>query len=480
MPLVVGGRVTGPSHAKAGKGCDDAFAWISFPDGAQVLAVADGAGSVTGTSAWGSWAATQYVTTESNARLLVDELSSATDEKRVEEVLRIAFLGALQNVMICGKLMGLAPESMNTTLCIAVLIPDHTYVAEIGDGIIAVMRHDRAETVLMEAKGESAATDTYFLQLLARNSHHAQWRCGDCGPTPAIALSTDGLRYQATSIKDDYAAHPGFFETLWNLLEAGKVTRTSLENWLETKTSVNDPPGDDKTLLLAIRRPVGASRGENADGVRRDCSPRPPKVTVEPAKRSATPSAPKKPSPDAPRQDSGNQGPVQTPGGAGGGQADPTLPHRHAGGEVHAADLVQEPSERQQGLYERLRDRFGLTPAKDDSSDRAMERLRGQPPQYPPSDGSRPIQPGPEPSVKGVPPQQMPSPGTATLPGETMQTRSGQDEETHPFPQSKTPARQTPPAPPTLAIEGHEQVTPPNTDQPGESCDPSTRLWGRA
>lgn len=76
IPSIVGGRVTGIKHTKAGEGCDDAFAWISFSNGAQVLAVADGAGSVTGTSAWGSWAATQFVTLEPVARSLVEELAA--------------------------------------------------------------------------------------------------------------------------------------------------------------------------------------------------------------------------------------------------------------------------------------------------------------------------------------------------------------------------------------------------------------------
>jgi hypothetical protein len=187
--------------------------------------------------------------------------------------------------------MRLSPESMNTTLCVAVLIPGHAYVAEIGDGIVAIMRGDKAETVLTEAKGESAATDTHFLQLLGRNSRHAQWRCDDFGPVPAIALSTDGLRYQATSIKEGYAAHPGFFEGLWGLLKSGKLSRTNLEEWLDKTVSQNDPPGDDKTLLLALRAPAAPSSGrETGDQVLRECSPKPPKATLPSDPRPETPS----------------------------------------------------------------------------------------------------------------------------------------------------------------------------------------------
>lgn len=289
--FIVGGRVTGPSHMKAGKGCDDAFAWISLSEDAQILAVADGAGSVTGTSAWGSWAATQFVTWEPVARSLVNELSVATDKFRASEILKLAFIGALNNVRFFGDLMGLSLKSMNTTLCVAVMIPGHTYVAQIGDGIVAIMGEDKAETVLIEPKGDSAATDTYFLQLLENNSNHEQWRFEDFGPVPAIALSTDGLRYQATSITEGYAAYPGLFEGLWTLLEAGKLSRNKLEDWLDTKASQSDPPGDDKTLLVAIRPPVLSD--PSSDGIRtvlRDCSPEPSglpnSVPASPPKRT--------------------------------------------------------------------------------------------------------------------------------------------------------------------------------------------------
>ena len=278
--FVVGGRVTGPSHMKAGKGCDDAFAWISFPEGAQVLAVADGAGSVTGTSAWGSWAATQFVTWEPVARFLVSELSVATDKSRASKILKSAFIGALNNIHSFGSFLDLSVESMNTTLCVAVIVPNHTYVAEIGDGIVAIMGEDKkARTVLIEAKGDSAATDTYFLQLLENDNNHKQWRFEDFGPVPAIALSTDGLRYQATSITKGYAAYPGLFEGLWELLKAGKLSRDKLENWLNTKVSQSDPPGDDKTLLVAIRpSAVSDSLNGGIKKVLRDCSPEPSRL----------------------------------------------------------------------------------------------------------------------------------------------------------------------------------------------------------
>jgi len=152
------------------------------------------------------------------------------------------------------------------------------------------MGDNKAETVLMETKGESAATDTYFLQSLGNNSGHPQWRFDDFGPIPAIALSTDGLRYKITSFKDGYAAYPNLFEKLWEHLEAGKLSRRSLEKWLRTKASQDDPPGDDKTLLLSIRKNAASMSGETGLDILSDCSPRP--GDPEPA------SAPRDPEPN--------------------------------------------------------------------------------------------------------------------------------------------------------------------------------------
>lgn len=248
----VGARVTGPGHAAVGMGCDDAFSWRQFGNSVQVLAVADGAGSVSGTSAWGSWAATQFVTREDVALPLIRDLANATSDEEVKKILKILFLGALQYVSYHGSRMGVPLPLMNTTLTVAVLTPTRTWVAEIGDGIVAVPENDKAKTILVEEKGDGPANETYFLQVLGKSPDHAAFRCASLNPVGAMALSTDGLRYALTKISDNYSASPGAIEVLWRNAARG-WNEAEIEGFLGSIPPEQDPPRDDKTLLIAIR-----------------------------------------------------------------------------------------------------------------------------------------------------------------------------------------------------------------------------------
>lgn len=252
---VVGACVKGPSHVVAGQGCDDAFAWRQFGDSAMVLAAADGAGSVSGTSAWGSWAATQFVASWPVARNLVLDLAatSGTSEE-AEPILRLLFNGALQHVSYHAKRLGLTLQETYTTLVVAVLTPERTWIAQVGDGIVAVPDGDRALTILVEDKGDNAATDTVFLQSLAKSPMSPAFRCVALDPVAAVALSTDGLRYQATQVNQNYAAAPGFFEAMWRNVDKG-LSSAELGEFLGGLPLKSDAPRDDKTLVMAIRAP---------------------------------------------------------------------------------------------------------------------------------------------------------------------------------------------------------------------------------
>lgn len=248
----VGARVTGPGHAAEGMGCDDAFSWRQFGDSVQVLAVADGAGSVSGTSAWGSWAATQFATREDVVLPLITDLAKATSDEEVKKILKILFLGALQYVSYHGSRMGVPLPLMNTTLIVAILTPTRTWVAEIGDGIVAIPDDDKAKTILVEEKGDGPANETCFLQVLGKSPDHPAFRCASLNPVGAMALSTDGLRYALTKITDNYSASPGAIEVLWRNAARG-WTETEIEGFLGSIPPEKDPPRDDKTLLIAIR-----------------------------------------------------------------------------------------------------------------------------------------------------------------------------------------------------------------------------------
>lgn len=276
---IVGARATGPAHAREGRGCDDAFAWRQYGDAVQVLAVADGAGSVSGTSAWGSWAATQFVIHDDVARGLVIDLMRATNRDEAGRSLRLLFLGALRHVAYHASRLRIPLPLTNTTLIVAVLTPLRTWVAEIGDGIVAVADGADARTLMMESKGDGPASDTYFLQLLGQAPEHEAFRFEVLDGLEAIALSTDGLRYQATQVQHDYAAYPGFFETWWRNIDKG-MTSVEMNRQIEAFPLDRDVPLDDKTLVVGIRTPSPSSLGWHQDLLdtgpsSSDCSPMP-------------------------------------------------------------------------------------------------------------------------------------------------------------------------------------------------------------
>ena len=248
----VGAQATGPAHVREGKGCDDAYAWRQYGESVQVLAVGDGAGSVSGTSAWGSWAATQFVIQDDVARCLVTDLLSATDRDETGRILRLLFVGALRHVAYHASRLRIPLHLMNTTLVVAVLTPLRTWVAEIGDGIVAVADGGDARTILMETKGDGPASDTYFLQLLGREPEHPAFRFDVLDGLDAIALSTDGLRYQGTQVQHEYAAYPGFFEAWWRNVDRG-MTSDEMRREMESFPVDRDVPLDDKTLVVGIR-----------------------------------------------------------------------------------------------------------------------------------------------------------------------------------------------------------------------------------
>ncbi|WP_256843045.1 PP2C family serine/threonine-protein phosphatase [Ornithinimicrobium cryptoxanthini] len=250
---VVGACVTGPSHIVAGQGCDDAFAWRQFGDSTLVLAAADGAGSVSGTSAWGSWAATQFVTSLPVARnLLLDLTATNGTTESAEPILRLLFSGALQHVAYHTRRKGLTLRETSTTLVVAVSTPERTWIAQIGDGIVAIPDGHRARTILVEEKGDHAATDTTFLQALANSPMSSAFQCVALEPVAAVALSTDGLRYQATWVNQNYAAAPGFFEAMWRNVDKG-LSAAELRDFLGGLPLESDHPRDDKTLVMAVR-----------------------------------------------------------------------------------------------------------------------------------------------------------------------------------------------------------------------------------
>lgn len=233
--------VPGTSHLDSGRGCDDAFAYAIQPDGrGVVIAVADGAGSRSGTSALGSFAACRAVIAESSSLL-----AAASTEIAAGSALRQCFTVARAAVETYAGEQGLQARDLATTLAVAVLTPTAAAVAQVGDGIIVCEVDGQMVSLVPEEKGEYA-NETVFLTASNALDEHLRVRFLD-KPISRVALSTDGLRYKILRLKDGGVPFEPFFAAVWQAVADGSLLPSALSDWLR---GLDDQTGDDKTLVV--------------------------------------------------------------------------------------------------------------------------------------------------------------------------------------------------------------------------------------
>jgi hypothetical protein len=209
--------------------------------------VADGAGSVTGTSAWGSYAACQRVLQRATNPRFVRHMrtaSAAEVEAEAHDIMRWLFDGALDEVTKQAEAMGIPVAQLATTLCVAVSTAEATVFGQIGDGIIASEKDGVVATHLIEQKSEYANT-TWFLQ--SEGAFEESFRISAHAGLTAFALSTDGMTYKITDVATGQAYEP-FFTGSWQHVRSG----ASAADFAALLRGIkDDQTGDDKTMVLA-------------------------------------------------------------------------------------------------------------------------------------------------------------------------------------------------------------------------------------
>ncbi|WP_179476127.1 PP2C family serine/threonine-protein phosphatase [Mycolicibacterium vinylchloridicum] len=240
-----GASATGSEHLRRGLGCDDAFGYGTTDD-FVIAVVADGAGSVTGTSAWGSYAACQSVLHQTMTHSFMSSFRSAGLED-ADAMMRWLFEGALGGVTRQAGAIGVPLSQLATTLCVAVSTPTLTVFGQIGDGVIASESQRGIETHLIEEKTEYANA-TWFVQ--TDGAFEESFRTSAHTDLTAFALSTDGMSYKITNIVTGKAYEP-FFAGSWQHVRTGASAAdfAALLRGIE-----DDQTGDDKTMVLAALR----------------------------------------------------------------------------------------------------------------------------------------------------------------------------------------------------------------------------------
>ena len=240
-----GASVTGSQHVSRGLGCDDAFA-SGYVGDFIVAAVADGAGSVSGTSAWGSHTACQTVLDMVMQEDFISgfRAACATD---ADAMMRWVFTGARDGVTRRAESMGLPVGLLATTLSVTIASRDLLIMGQIGDGIIASESGNGIATHLIEDKDEYANT-TWFIH--SDEAFERSFRTSAHSGATALALSTDGMSYKITDIVTGEPFEP-FFKGAWQRVSSGAEASDFAALLRDIE---DDQTGDDKTMVLAALR----------------------------------------------------------------------------------------------------------------------------------------------------------------------------------------------------------------------------------
>jgi hypothetical protein len=238
----IGSAVTGTSHELVGRGCEDSFGW-QVGDGRVAMAVADGAGSRSH-SDLGSHAAVSAIlewahTSEPSA----DGSGLVHGFEQVREALR----------QLAGR-TSCEFDDLATTLGVVVVGPEVVEVGQIGDTIIVLLLDDGSLVMSSPPETFEYVNETVFVTADSALSHLRV----DTFPATSVqaaALSTDGLRFKILGDLATHEPYAPFFDDIFNYARTDGSNNAAVGRFL---SGLDDQSGDDKTLVIGVRGPVGA------------------------------------------------------------------------------------------------------------------------------------------------------------------------------------------------------------------------------
>lgn len=259
--------VAGTSHARQGTPCQDAAACdiLATADGGQVLVavVADGAGSAARADEGAQLACALFV---DGVRAL---LANGGGPRDLTREFVATWLGRFQTEIVTrAEAAGGVPRDYACTLLAAVVGEDSAAYCQIGDGAIVVAAPDEPDGycwIFWPQQGEYENTTAFATDPAAPNLIAVEQADQ---PVEEVALFSDGLQRLALHY-EGRTAHAPFFRPMFAPVRAADPGRadtlsTQLATFLGTP-AVNARTDDDKTLILATRRPRTPAETDPAD-----------------------------------------------------------------------------------------------------------------------------------------------------------------------------------------------------------------------
>ncbi|WP_020475168.1 PP2C family serine/threonine-protein phosphatase [Zavarzinella formosa] len=243
---IVGDCVAGTSHHLRNTPCQDAFRYRTFGPMAKWLAVAvaDGAGSASHSRIGATLACDEFI------RLLE---ARERDWPLTGEQMTGLFAEVRSAVVAEAERLDIRPREMACTLLVAIVGTSSASFAQIGDGVIVINERDGFRTVFWPEPAEYVnttdfLTDDQFTEKIRFET--------TTNPVTELAALTDGLQRLALDFAER-SPHAAFFRPLFDRLKSVADPESLLQPLRDFLDSprVNNRTDDDKTLLLAVRRP---------------------------------------------------------------------------------------------------------------------------------------------------------------------------------------------------------------------------------
>jgi Protein phosphatase 2C len=250
--------VQGSSHKTAGLPCQDAcrvFEHTGSPYPLLVVACADGAGSASHSDLGAQAACDSFVRAFDYG--IPDGLFDAA---RTDGAVREICKGLRKELENLSASQQLEVRDVACTFLAAAILDSHAVFFQIGDGAIVVREFDGYKPVFWPQSGEYLNTTNFLSDADYLEKVVVQVVVG---VVDEFAVFTDGMERLALRTSDR-TAHEPFFRPMFESLRAASNVDDLFEplrQFLDSER-VNERTDDDKTLILATRRPSGQGHNE--------------------------------------------------------------------------------------------------------------------------------------------------------------------------------------------------------------------------